>query len=299
MAFVEHEYNLDTKTWTNPSGAKGTSYLPSLTFGEKPTLLIILDGTLPHGEGYAVSWSAAIAKDWLKATVPMCRTTEDVRVSGALATVPIDTATERFLNVVDGVAGGVQCWLQITGYDSNHTPCCEITMPILCSPALDPVGAGTIPPISVSEISAEQIQAMIDASIATAQGVGINDIISASGNSLVIQAGKIYDVSPSGDFTFTAESIGNGKYAESVVFLTVNGNETTFDGIDFSGDVSGDGRYRILVSWTPSGKLAEITGKWDSQGVSLRSLNPDVGNLRMMANPLDLGGECENGEVER
>ena len=259
MATITLTYNLDTKCWTSPSGTTGTSYIPSLTFGEKPTLSITLDGNLPQGVSSAVSWSCAIAKDWLKSTIPMARTTENITVSDNIWTLPIDTATERFLAVVDGVGQGVACWLQITGYDTTHTPCVEITLPILCHPALDPAGAGTIPPIKTSDLTSEQIQAMINASIASAVGLSCTPYTALSGTSGTVEPGKIYTLTLEDDFTLTSASTNN--YGEAVIFVTPNGHSITMPRTEWP-TMSNGMRYRILISWTPFGALAESTGEW-------------------------------------
>lgn len=259
MANIELAYNLDTRTWTNPSGTTGTSWLPELTFGEAPTLAITLGGSLPQRMGDAVSWSVAIAKDWLKSTVPMCRTTEGVSVAGGVAVCPIDTATERYLAVVDGVAGGVSCWMQITGYDGTRTPVVEITLPVVCAPALDPVGAGTIPPIKTTELSADQIQAMIDNSIASAIGITSQPVLAYGGE---VAQGKVYEIDLTED---TALNVATAQgYCESVVFVRTRGFALTQGtGIDrWSLDTAENMLYRVLVNWTPFGVIVESTGEW-------------------------------------
>ena len=266
MAVIAYTYNLDSKTWTNPGGAPGTSFLPSLTFGEKPTLEITLSGTLPQGLTSVTSWSCAIAKDWLKSTSPMARTTEDIEVSDNVFYIPLDTCTDRFLAVVDGQGNGVPCWMQITGYDASHTPTVEITLPLLCNPALDPAGAGTIPPIRTTELSADQIQAMIDKSIASAiaaaQADATTPFTALSGTSGAVSPGGIYTLAMTEDFTLSAAT--ETDYGEAVVFAAPG--EYTFsvaDGITLDADMSSGNRYRLLVSWTPWGVHVEQTAEWE------------------------------------
>ena len=113
MTAISLAYNLTTRTWTNPSGVAGTDYLPPLDFGTAPTWAITATGPLPDGFADAVSWSLAVARDWLSTTTPMCRTSEGVEVEqaegGISIVAPIDTRTERFLRVVDGLGDGIPC----------------------------------------------------------------------------------------------------------------------------------------------------------------------------------------------
>jgi len=167
MTAIAYTYNLATGTWTTPSGTAGTDWLPSLDFGTQPTWTITATGSLPPGFADASTWSLAVARDWLSATTPMCRTSEGVEVSqtsgGISITTPLDTLTERFLRVVDGVGEGVRCWMQVVGMDSSGTPCCMVTLPLLCRPALDPHGpAGPLPPIPTTNMSKAEVEAIAE-----------------------------------------------------------------------------------------------------------------------------------------
>lgn len=157
------QYDLSTRTWTSPSGVAGTDWLPPLVFGASPTWDVQCTGPLPPGYADAQTWSLAVARDWLSATTPMCRTSEGVAVTqtaGGLAiTAPIDTATERFLRVVDGLGDGLRCWMQVVGADASGAPCCHITLPLLCLPALDPHGtAGPLPPIPTTPLTEDEVE---------------------------------------------------------------------------------------------------------------------------------------------
>jgi hypothetical protein len=151
------QYDLSTGTWTNPSGVSGTDWLPDIVFGAAPTWQISVSGPVPPGLADAVSFRAAVARDWLAGTLPMSRAMEGVEVSeGAdalAATVPIDTRTERFLRVVDGHGCGVRCWLQVAGLDASGILCWLLTAPVLARPALDPEGSGSIPPIDMLPVT--------------------------------------------------------------------------------------------------------------------------------------------------
>lgn len=167
MTAISYTYNLATGTWTTPSGTAGTDWLPSLDFGTQPTWAITATGSLPPGFSDAQTWSLAVARDWLSSTTPMCRTSEGVEVSqtsgGISITAPLDTLTERFLRVVDGVGEGVRCWMQVVGMDSSGTPCCMVTLPLLCRPALDPHGpAGPLPPIPTTNMTEAEVEAIAE-----------------------------------------------------------------------------------------------------------------------------------------
>lgn len=167
MTAIAYTYNLATGTWTTPSGTAGTDWLPSLDFGTQPTWTITATGSLPPGFADAQTWSLAVARDWLSATMPMCRTSDGVEVSetsgGISITAPLDTLTERFLRVVDGVGEGVRCWMQVVGMDASGTPCCMVTLPLLCRPSLDPHGpAGPLPPIPTTNMTKAEVEAIAE-----------------------------------------------------------------------------------------------------------------------------------------
>lgn len=158
-------YNLASGTWLTPSGTSGTDWTPELNFGEAPELSITVQG-LPQGIGNATAWQVAVAKDWQSTTSPMCRTTDDITCtvsdSEAVFSFAVDTATERFLKVVDGKGDGVGCSMQIVGI-SDGTPCCFVTMPWLCRPALDPHGsAGPLPPIPTTNMTEAEVEAIAE-----------------------------------------------------------------------------------------------------------------------------------------
>ena len=273
MATISYTYNLDSKTWTSPSGTAGTNFLPSLTFGEKPTLEITLSGTLPQGITSVTSWSCAIAKDWLKSTSPMARTTEDITYDDGVFTLPIDTCTDRFLAVVDGQGNGVPCWMQITGYDETHTPTVEITLPLLCNPALDPVGAGTIPPIQVTELSKAQVQTMIDVSIEAAENEGTTGYTAYN---RAIEPGKVYNITLDADLTINAATTVEG-YGESVLFVAVGSHEINQgEGIaQWDVDTEENTAVRLLASWSPIGVIIEQTGAWETSNGNRETMEDD------------------------
>lgn len=266
MTAISYTYNLATGTWTTPSGTAGTDWLPSLDFGTQPTWTITATGSLPPGFADAASWSLAVARDWLSATTPMCRTSDGVEVSevsgGISVTAPLDTLTERFLRVVDGVGEGVRCWMQVVGVDASGTPCCMVTLPLLCRPALDPHGsAGPLPPLPASPLTEADIQGMIATAIAGAQGIATQPYVLLSGASDTVEPGKVYTLAMAEDFTLSASA--ETGYGESVLFVTPGDN--TFSvaaGITLDAEMWPGMRYRLLVSWTPYGVMVEQTGEW-------------------------------------
>ena len=258
-------YDLATGTWQNAEGKTGTDWRPSLTFGEKPQYQITVDG-LPTGIAGASKWQVAVARDWQSTTSPMCRTTEGVTcaISETTATFSfgIDTATDRFLRVVDGHGEGVPCSMQIVGLDGDSTPCCFVTMPLDCRPALDPVGAGVLPPITVSTLTVAEIEGMIDDAIQSAQGIVRQNVVTLAGASGTVEPGKVYSIDMTEDFELSAVSLGS-DYGECVVF--VKPNEFVFsvaEGMELDAEMDTIHAYRLLVSWTPLGILCEQTGQW-------------------------------------
>lgn len=162
---INFTYNLASGTWLTPTGTAGTDWTPDLNFGEAPELTITVQG-LPLGIALATAWQVAVAKDWQSSTSPMCRTTEDITCTiegnNATFTFIVDTATERFLKVVDGKGDGVDCSMQIVGI-SDGTPCCFVTLPWLCRPALDPHGsAGPLPPIPTTNMTEAEVEAIAE-----------------------------------------------------------------------------------------------------------------------------------------
>ena len=213
MTAIAYTYNLATSTWTTPSGTAGTDWLPSLDFGTQPTWTITATGSLPPGFADAQTWSLAVARDWLSATTPMCRTSDGVQVSqtsgGISITAPIDTLTERFLRVVDGVGEGVRCWMQVVGMDASGTPCCMVTLPLLCRPALDPHGsAGPLPPIPTTNMTEAEVEAIAeDAAEAAVEGELVNYYTKTEADNLL--DGKI-GTDEKGAADGVAELDGNG-----------------------------------------------------------------------------------------
>lgn len=258
-------YDLATSTWQNAEGKTGTDWRPSLTFGEKPQYQITVDG-LPTGIAGASKWQVAVAKDWQSTTSPMCRTVDNVAcaVSETTATFSfgLDTTTDRFLRVVDGHGEGVDCSMQIVGFDGDSTPCCFVTMPLDCRPALDPVGAGVLPPITVSTLTVAEIEGMIDDAIQSAQGIVRQNVVTLAGASGTVELGKVYSIDMTEDFELSAVDIGS-DYGECVVF--VKPNEFVFsvaEGMELDAEMGNFSTYRLLVSWTPLGVKCEQTGAW-------------------------------------
>ena len=267
MTAIAYTYNLDTGTWTTPSGTAGTDWLPSLDFGTQPTWTITATGSLPPGCADAQTWTLAVARDWLSATTPMCRTSDGVEVSetsgGISVIAPLDTLTERFLRVVDGVGDGVRCWMQVVGMDSSGTPCCMVTLPLLCRPALDPHGpAGPLPPIPTTPLTPAQIEGMIAQAIAEAEAVGTKPYTALSGASGTVEPGQCYFLTMTGDFTLAASA--ETDYGESVLFVTPGSYAfSVASGITLDAEMSTGNNYRMLVSWTPFGVHVEQTAEWE------------------------------------
>ncbi|MBO4619689.1 MAG: hypothetical protein J5654_06225 [Victivallales bacterium] len=279
MTAISLTYNLATRTWTNPSGTAGTDWLPSLDFGTAPTWEITATGQVPPGFADAQTWTLAVARDWLSTTLPMCRTTDGVDVSqtqgGISIIAPIDTGTERFLRVVDGLGEGMPCWLQVVGMDASGTPCCMITLPVLCRPAIDPHGpGGPLPPIPATELTRAQVKALVSSgisaevphmiarAIAAAQADATTPFAALSGTSGTVSPGGIYTLAMTEDFTLAASQ--ETDYGEAVVFVAPG--EYTFsvaEGITLDAEMSSGNRYRLLVSWTPYGVHVEQTAEWE------------------------------------
>ena len=204
------QYDLSTGTWTNPSGVSGTDWLPDIVFGTAPTWQISVSGPVPPGLADAVSFRAAVARDWLAGTLPMSRAMEGVEVSegaGALvATVPIDTRTERFLRVVDGHGCGVRCWLQVAGLDASGILCWLLTAPVLARPALDPEGSGSIPPIDMLPVTTAVQAAQSAATDATASAASAAQSAQSAQGSAGSAAAAATDSTASATLAQTAQT---------------------------------------------------------------------------------------------
>lgn len=242
MTAISYTYNLATGTWTTPSGMAGTDWLPSLDFGTRPTWTITATGSLPPGFSDARTWSLAVARDWLSATTPMCRTSDGVEVSetsgGIAITAPLDTITERFLRVVDGVGEGVRCWMQVVGMDSSGTPCCMVTLPLLCRPALDPHGsAGPLPPIPTTNMTEAEVEAIAEQAA--------EDIAEQAAQEAVQEAlDDYYDKTATDDLLDGKIDISEKGAANGVATLDGNGNVPSGQLPLASGTV--DGAYGVV-----------------------------------------------------
>ena len=233
---------------------------------------------LPQGISLATAWQVAVAKDWQSTTSPMCRTTDGITCmvsdDTAVFSFAVNTATERFLRVVDGKGEGVLCSMQIVGI-SDGTPCCFVTMPWVCRPALDPHGsAGPLPPIPTTPLTSAQIEAMIATdidedvppmiaqAIAEAEAVGTKPYTTLSGASGTVEPGKVYTLAMTRDFTLNASA--ETEYGESVLFVAPGAYAfSVASGITLDADMSSGNRYRLLVSWTPYGVHVEQTAEWE------------------------------------
>ena len=186
------------------------------------------------------------------------------QTSGGISiNAPLDTLTERFLRVVDGSAEGVRCWMQVVGADASGTPCCMVTLPLLCRPALDPHGpAGPLPPIPTTPLTPAQIEAMISADIAEAEAVGTKPYTALSGASGTVKPGKVYTLAMAEDFTLSASA--ETDYGESVLFVAPGAYAfSVASGITLDAEMTSGNNYRLLISWTPFGVHVEQTAEWE------------------------------------
>lgn len=153
-------YDIVNEYFRDPNGSPSAA-LPSLVFGEKPTWeLELVDGHgTPADLSGIVAWHAAVAQDFRTETPPMCRVASGILATGNVVTIPLSTATNEFLEVVDGVRRQ-ECWFELRGLDAYGDVALTAQFEVTCRMSIDPYGTDPTP-VAGGAVSAATVEAIV------------------------------------------------------------------------------------------------------------------------------------------
>lgn len=179
-------YDLAKKRFLDSSGLTRNGFTPTLAYGEKPIWKIELVDTSRNDGTPDVSrvsaWRSAIDTDFRTATSPMCRTTEGIvqaqGIFGVAVLVPIDSATERYLEVCDG-RRSTACWFELAGLDAAGDTVFYVSFPISALFPIDPSASGDVVPVEVTDLTRTQVEAIAKAASSDALAAGISSEVAS------------------------------------------------------------------------------------------------------------------------
>ena len=158
-------YDIDRKIFRTASDMVRAGYCPSLSYGERAVWqirLVASDSDAIDLSGVS-GWRAAVDTDFTAGTTPMARTTGGIAVDTSgdwpVATVPIDTLTERFQQVCDGHKS-TTAYFELAGLDGNGDTAFYVCFQINALYPIDPQAAGTVPPVAATELTEAQVRAI-------------------------------------------------------------------------------------------------------------------------------------------
>ena len=179
-------YDLAKKRFLDSFGLTRNGFTPTLAYGEKPIWKIELVDTSRNDGTPDVSrvsaWRSAIDTDFRTATSPMCRTTEGIVQAqgnfGVAVLVPIDSATERYLEVCDG-RRSTACWFELAGLDAAGDTVFYVSFPISALFPIDPSASGDVVPVEVTDLTRTQVEAIAKAASSDALAAGISSEVAS------------------------------------------------------------------------------------------------------------------------
>lgn len=197
-------YDLAKKRFLDSSGLTRNGFTPTLAYGEKPIWKIELVDTSRNDGTPDVSrvsaWRSAIDTDFRTATSPMCRTTEGIVQTqgnfGVAVLVPIDSATERYLEVCDG-RRSTACWFELAGLDAAGDTVFYVSFPISALFPIDPSASGDVVPVEVTDLTRTQVEAIAKAASSDALAAGISSEVASQVTPAVTAALADYKPLPS------------------------------------------------------------------------------------------------------
>ena len=197
-------YDLAKKRFLDSSGLTRNGFTPTLAYGEKPIWKIELVDTSRNDGTPDVSrvsaWRSAIDTDFRTATSPMCRTTEGIVQAqgnfGVAVLVPIDSATERYLEVCDG-RRSTACWFELAGLDAAGDTVFYVSFPISALFPIDPSASGDVVPVEVTDLTRTQVEAIAKAASSDALAAGISSEVASQVTPAVTAALADYKPLPS------------------------------------------------------------------------------------------------------
>ena len=189
-------YDISKKVFRSSDGSTLSGYSPSISFGEKPVWALQLVDTSqesPLDISGIYSWRAAMDTDFSSDTEPMARTVSGITATmgdfGPVVSIPIETATLRFLQICNG-RQKTSAYFELAGLDGNGDTVFYVCFPVSCLFPIDPVAAGVLEGVDVTTLTQSQVEAIASAA---AQAMLGQDVRTA-----VAQAMEGYDPYPDG-----------------------------------------------------------------------------------------------------
>lgn len=189
-------YDIAKKVFRASDGSTLSGYSPSISFGEKPVWALQLVDTSqesPLDISGIYSWRAAMDTDFSSDTEPMARTVSGITATmgdfGPVVSIPIETATLRFLQICNG-RQKTSAYFELAGLDGNGDTVFYVCFPVSCLFPIDPVAAGVLEGVDVTTLTQSQVEAIASAA---AQAMLGQDVRTA-----VAQALEGYDPYPDG-----------------------------------------------------------------------------------------------------
>ena len=139
-------YNYDARFLCD-ADARQIYELPELSFDEQPTWVVtpLYDDATPLDLGGITTFRAAIDEDFKSETSVMCRTLpESITVDENGIHVPLDSNTQRFLEVVNG-KDQVRVIFELAGFDAAGKRACYLKFRLNASALVDPADTDTLP----------------------------------------------------------------------------------------------------------------------------------------------------------
>ena len=139
-------YNYDARFLCD-ADARQIYELPELSFDEQPTWVVtpLYDDATPLDLGGITTFCAAIDEDFKSETSVMCRTLpESITVDENGIHVPLDSNTQRFLEVVNG-KDQVRVIFELAGFDAAGKRAFYLKFRLNASALVDPADTDTLP----------------------------------------------------------------------------------------------------------------------------------------------------------
>ena len=154
------------------SGGARDARRPPVAYKTKPRLEVCVcdnsgSSPTPLDLSSAVSWRAAVDRDYASATAVMCRTLDagfdKSRLAAGIVAFELDAGTAEFLAAVDGATGGaIAAFCELWGYDVAGAARWRIAFGVEARMVIDPEG-GEPPAVPDGLISEAEARALIAA----------------------------------------------------------------------------------------------------------------------------------------
>lgn len=179
-------YDISKKVFRASDGSTIPGYAPAVSFGEKPVWAIQLVDTSqesPLDLSGIYSWRAAMDTDFSSDTEPMARTVSGITATmgdfGPVVSIPIETATLRFLQICNG-RQKTSAYFELAGMDGNGDTVFYVCFPVSCLFPIDPVAAGVLEGVDVTTLTQSQVEAIASAAAQAMLAKEVQDAVATA-----------------------------------------------------------------------------------------------------------------------